>query len=257
MACSPLPVACGWAVRFAPPANKALQLTHRRAGPCESPQPVAARFGVHSAGARRSGRGTFPGARQLNSVSVGRQLVQVRSAIVLAVVVLAGCRSDVKPATTILDWSAIAGDQMILVVTTKADGEPRTTRLWLVVLDGSGYLRTSDTPWSHDIERDPTFLLLARGVSYPVTAARVTYGTDEHTRVMEAFGEKYGLLGRTVLAFYSLIGRYSGPADAKIFRLTARPPVADQGAGADALWPNRPTGIGAHTAPHPGPHRAA
>jgi hypothetical protein len=161
-----------------------------------------------------------------------------RCAITLAVVaLLAGCRGDATPATTILDWSAIANDQMILVVTTQPSGEPRTTRLWLVVLDDSGYLRTSDTPWSHDIERDPSFLLLARGVSYPVTATRVPYGTAEHARVMEAFGDKYGLLGRTVLAFYSLVGRYSGPADAKIFRLAARSPAAQQGAAADAPTP--------------------
>lgn len=159
--------------------------------------------------------------------------MRVQSAIVSVAVVLSiACHGDVKPATRTLDWSTIADDQMILVVTTDRDGNPQTTRLWIVVLDGFGYLRTSETPWSHDIERDPSFLLLANHLSYPVSATRVPYGSDEHARVMEAFGEKYGLLGRTVLAFYSLIGRYSGPADAKIFRLTASPPAADQRADA-------------------------
>jgi len=146
---------------------------------------------------------------------------------------------------------------MIWVVTTDPEARPRTTRLWLVVLDGFRYLRTSDTPWSHDIERDPSFLLLARSVSYPVTATRVPYGTDEHARAVEAFGEKYGLLGRTALAFYSLIGSYSGPSDAKMFRLTARPPAAEQGAGADAPSLDPLTDRAPHTAPHLRPHRAA
>lgn len=116
---------------------------------------------------------------------------------------------------------------MILVVTTDPEGQPRTTRLWLVVIDESGYLRTSETPWSHDIERDPSFSLLAGNTSYPVSATRIGFGTEEHARVMAAFGEKYGLLGRTVLRFYSLIGRYNGPADARIFRLHADPPTVD------------------------------
>ena len=166
--------------------------------------------------------------------------MRVQCAIVsVAVVLSVACHGDVKPATKTLDWSTIAANQMILAVTPDPDGNPRTTRLWIVVLDGFGYLRTSETPWSHDIERDPSFLLLVNDLSYPVSATRVPYGTGEHARVMEAFGEKYGLLGRTVLAFYSLIGRYSGPADAKIFRLTARPPAADQRAAADAPSPSR------------------
>ena len=160
-----------------------------------------------------------------------------RAVVSLLLVLCASCRGDVTPTRVPLDWSAIADDQMILVVTTDPEGHRRTTRLWLVVLNGSGYLRTSETPWSQDIEHNPSFLLLAHDVSYPVSATRVPYGTDEHAQVMEAFAEKYGLLGRTVLSFYSLIGRYSGPVDAKIFRLTADPPAVQQGAAADPLPP--------------------
>ncbi|MHC4991924.1 MAG: hypothetical protein ACYTGC_13185 [Planctomycetota bacterium] len=114
---------------------------------------------------------------------------------------------------------------MILVTTTDPSDEPRTTRLWIVVVGESGYLRSADTQWARDVERNPEFLLIAGDLSYPVSAMWVPFGTDEHSRVMDAYSEKYGLLGRTVLRFYSLIGRYSGPSDARILRLESEPPA--------------------------------
>ena len=145
--------------------------------------------------------------------------------IFVLILAITGCSREVSPAREPLDWSAIADLQMILVTTTNPEGEPRTTRLWLVVLDGSGYLRSADTRWSRDVQREPSFQLVADGVRYPVSGERVPYPSDEHDRVMQAFAEKYGLLGRSVLRFYSLIGRYSGPSDARILRLKAEPPA--------------------------------
>lgn len=142
----------------------------------------------------------------------------------MAVLLMTACSGTGTPARHPVDWSVIGHHQMILVVTSDPEGGPRTTRLWIVAVDESGYLRSSDTAWSRDLERDPEFSLIADAVSYPVSATRVPYETREHARVMAGFAEKYGLLGRTVLRFYSLIGRYSGPSDAKIFRLTARAP---------------------------------
>jgi hypothetical protein len=115
---------------------------------------------------------------------------------------------------------------MILIKTTDPEGEPRTTRLWIAVVDEFGYLRSADTRWYSDVQRDPNFLLLVDELSYAVTATPVPFGTDEHARVMEAYAEKYGLLSRVVLQFYSLIGRYSGPSSARILRLSAGPPAA-------------------------------
>jgi hypothetical protein len=151
----------------------------------------------------------------------------VRGVTILTVAVLVvSCGRTPPPAQETLDWATVADRQMVLVTTTDPDGEPRTTRLWIVVVDGAGYLRSADTRWSRDVQREPNFLLIVDDLSYPVSATRVPYGTDEHARVMEAFAEKYGLLGRTVLRFYSLIGRYSGPSSARILRLKAEPPAA-------------------------------
>lgn len=146
--------------------------------------------------------------------------------ILTAASLLVSCGRATSSAQDQLDWSTVADRQMILVTTTDPDGEPRTTRLWIVVVDDSGYLRSADTRWAQDVERTPNFLLIAGEVSYPVSATRVPFGSDEHARVMDAFSEKYGLLGRTVLRFYSLIGRYSGPSDARILRLEAEKPAA-------------------------------
>lgn len=151
--------------------------------------------------------------------------MRIRYALFLAAVgLLASCGREISPAHEQLDWATVADRQMILVSTTDPDGEPRTTRLWIVVVGESGYLRSADTQWAQDIERDPNFLLIAGDASYPVSATRVPFGTDEHSRVMNAYSDKYGLLGRTVLRFYSLIGRYSGPSDARILRLKSEPP---------------------------------
>ena len=146
--------------------------------------------------------------------------------VLIVIALLSACHRAVSPAEEQLDWSTIADWQMILITTSDSEGEPRTTRLWIVVLGESGYIRSADTRWSRDIERNPNFLLIAGDMSYPVSATRVPFGTDEHSRVMDAYTEKYGLLGRAVLRFYSLIGRYSGPSDARVLRLHAEPPSA-------------------------------
>jgi hypothetical protein len=150
--------------------------------------------------------------------------MRTRYVLILAVIaLLASCGRETSPAEEPLAWTIVADRQMILVSTTDPEGEPRTTRLWIVVVGQSGYLRSADTRWAQDVERNPNFLLIVGDASYPVSATRVPFGTDEHARVMDAYSAKYGLLGRTVLRFYSMIGRYSGPSDARILRLESQP----------------------------------
>jgi len=143
--------------------------------------------------------------------------------ILIVIVLLVSCGREISPAQEPLDWATVAPRQMILVTTTDPEGEPRTTRLWIVVVGESGYLRSANTRWSQDVEQNPNFLLIVDDASYPVSASGVPFGTDEHARVMDAYSAKYGLLGRTVLRFYSMIGRYSGPSDARILRLESEP----------------------------------
>jgi hypothetical protein len=143
--------------------------------------------------------------------------------LILAALALLSCGRAISPAHEPVEWATLAERQMILVSTTDPEGRPRVTRLWIVVIGDAGYLRSADTGWARDVARNPEFGLIVDSVSYPVRASSVPFGTEEHARVMEAFAEKYGLLGRTVLGFYSLIGRYSGPSDARILRVENLP----------------------------------
>ena len=132
---------------------------------------------------------------------------------------LIACARAISPAPEALNWKIVEERQMILVDTKKPNGDLRTTRLWIVVHNGFGYLRSADTRWSRDLEREPQFQLIVDELSYPVRGTRVPYGGEEHAAVMDAFWEKYGVMSRMTLRFYKLIGRYSEPSDAKIFRL--------------------------------------
>ena len=112
---------------------------------------------------------------QVMGRSVIRQTMRIRYALIL-------CGRAISPAHEQLDWATVADRQMILVSTTGPDGEPRMTRLWIVVVGKSGYLRSADTQWVQDVERNPNFLLIAGDASYSVSATRVPFGTDEHSR---------------------------------------------------------------------------
>ena len=53
------------------------------------------------------------------------------------------------------DWSAVADVDTVSVTTTNPDGSLRYTTVWLVVVDGRGYLRTGNTTWGENVDRDP------------------------------------------------------------------------------------------------------
>jgi hypothetical protein len=90
------------------------------------------------------------------------------------------------------DWSAVAGVEEVVVVTTNEDGTPRETTIWLVVVDGQGYIRTSrSTRWGDNVERDPDIVLRIEEQEHP---ARAFFVEDEalRERIVRAFREKYG-----------------------------------------------------------------
>jgi len=91
-----------------------------------------------------------------------------------------------------IDWAAVADVDTVHVLTTDDDGDARTTKIWLVVLDGHGYIRTSRrTTWGKNVARDPDIALRIGDTDYPV---RATFIVDEaeRARIVAAFEEKYG-----------------------------------------------------------------
>jgi hypothetical protein len=90
------------------------------------------------------------------------------------------------------DWKAVAGVETIEVLTVDEDQGARETKIWLTVLDGVGYIRTSrTTTWGKNVVRSPDIALRIEGVDYPV---RVTFIEDPglRARVIQSFRDKYG-----------------------------------------------------------------
>ena len=46
-----------------------------------------------------------------------------------------------------VDWSVAAKPDVVEVLTTNEDGSTRETKVWIVAVDGQGYLRTGGTRW--------------------------------------------------------------------------------------------------------------
>ncbi len=88
------------------------------------------------------------------------------------------------------DWNAIADTAVIS--TTNENGSTRRTTIWLVVVDGEAYIRTSrSTRWGGNVERDPDVVLRGGDTDYRV---RASFVEDEalRARIVESFREKYG-----------------------------------------------------------------
>jgi hypothetical protein len=94
-----------------------------------------------------------------------------------------------------IDWAAADAERVVEIVTRDEDGAPRETKIWLVVVDGEGYIRTGGTRWWGNVERDPDVLLRVAGAEHPLRAALVT---DEAllARVVASFRTKYGFSDR-------------------------------------------------------------
>lgn len=111
------------------------------------------------------------------------------------------------------DWDAVADVGVVNVVTRDEDGDPRDTRVWLVVVDGAGYIRTGSTTWGGNVARDPELVLRVEEREYPL---RAEFVRDEalRERIGSAFREKYGFQDTLVGIFRQ--------GDPKIMHLVAR-----------------------------------
>ncbi len=118
----------------------------------------------------------------------------------LAVVILglfAGCASTPPPpdATVPVAWASVADEEVPEIVTRDADGDVRETKLWLVVVDGAGFVRTSGTRWLANLERDPNAVLRIGGAAHALRAEPVT-DPALAARIEAAFRAKYGFSDR-------------------------------------------------------------
>ena len=90
------------------------------------------------------------------------------------------------------DWNAVTAEGTVVISTNNENGSARHTTIWLVVVDGAAYIRTSrSTGWGDNAERDPDVELSAGDSEHRL---RVSFIEDEalRARVVESFREKYG-----------------------------------------------------------------
>ena len=111
------------------------------------------------------------------------------------------------------DWNALKDVETVEIVTTDEDGSSRDTTIWLAVVDGQGYIRTGNTRWGANIERNPDVTLRIEGKEHPL---RVEFVSDTalRTRIEQTFRDKYGFSDSFIALFRS--------GDPKIMRLVAR-----------------------------------
>ena len=107
-----------------------------------------------------------------------------------------------------------ADERVIEVVSTNPDGTPRTTKVWIVVVDDDAYIRTGATTWGDNVERDPDVRILTDSGEFDLRAQFVT-DPAERAKVTQAFRDKYGWSDRLLSPF-----RGDSP---RIMRLVERP----------------------------------
>jgi hypothetical protein len=111
-------------------------------------------------------------------------------ALAIALVLVA---TDVRAGSDVVapDWPTVAEAQTVEVVTVDEDGDRRETTVWLVVVDGEGYIRTGGTRWGKNLQRDPQLVLRTGEQEWPLRIAAVEDETQREI-ITAAFREKYG-----------------------------------------------------------------
>jgi hypothetical protein len=97
------------------------------------------------------------------------------------------------------DWSPFAETSVVRIVTQDEDGAERDTPVWLVVVDGAGFVRTNDSRWLANIRRGSSVVLRLDDATRSVTAEEVADAATRD-RVEQAFKAKYGFVQRVMSA---------------------------------------------------------
>ena len=100
------------------------------------------------------------------------------------------------------EWQPFAEQDVIQIITEDPDGDLRETKIWIVVLDGTGYIRTNNSRWLANIRRGSPISLRSEEWESRVTATEIDDDqVDEE--VESAFKSKYGLM-QSVMSFFRI-----------------------------------------------------
>ena len=139
-----------------------------------------------------------------------RGATTIKSLVHDAVLALAlVCASNAESATQ--DWSRWSDLRTVEVISTDEGGRTRTTTVWIVVVEGQAYLRTGNTIWGGNVEREGKLKLKGAPGEYQCRAERIT-DLSLQERVVAAFRAKYGF--RDVISSVIRLGK------SRIFRLS-------------------------------------
>lgn len=125
--------------------------------------------------------------------------------LALIVLLFAAALAAADPARAA--WSEFKDEQEIFAILHGEDGKAREVKIWLVVLDDRGYVRTRNTSWRPALESDPKAALRIQGKDHPIRAIPVK-DLELYDRVNEAYTAKYGV---TPHIFLSVMRPFLGP----------------------------------------------
>ncbi len=133
---------------------------------------------------RSRGASTTPGARR-----GARCLGALSSTLLITLLVAPGCASP-PIADRPIEFESV-DPWSLHVVTEDADGDVRAARIWIVSLDGDGYIRTKQSRWFANLERGSWCRIRVDGREYPVEVEMIDDPVLRE-RIDAAFAEKYG-----------------------------------------------------------------
>ena len=96
-------------------------------------------------------------------------------------------------------WSDYKDEQEIFAVVHNDKGEAREVKIWIVVLDDHGFIRTRNTSWRADLERDPKVALKIKDKEIAIRPVPVK-DPELYKKVNEAYTAKYGVVPHIFLA---------------------------------------------------------
>jgi hypothetical protein len=145
-------------------------------------------------------RRRFELARGVTTTRRARSRLRLAALLVASSFAAFGCATTVPaPASGPLDWEVVEESWSIQLVTRDEGGEARVTRAWIAAMEGRAVMRTGDTHWLHDLQRDPAVCLIVEDETHPMLGEVVEdeAETDEIAAVMI---EKYGWQKRWLMA---------------------------------------------------------
>ena len=104
---------------------------------------------------------------------------------------LACAGTPIPLATDAAPQAAVEENWSLHVVTVDADGSDRVTRIWIAFVESDPVIRTNQSRWWSNLERDPTIRIRLSGRDYSFRSEPVNE-SELKSRIDEAFLEKYG-----------------------------------------------------------------